>query len=210
MSLDADVAGQPGPGQASRDRILAAAAQIAAEAGYEGTTIMKITQRSGLPVSSVYWFFKDKDELLAAVVQWSYQAWVAAQPTWTPVLPDTPWVEGLTTNLQTSLRGIGSAPHFLRIGHMLTLQTRTTESAARTLFLDIRTRVEQTITDWYSDNLPPLVTQSRPGLAGALARITMAATEGLFLAEQIDEPSDPDEFVAVLIAIVQAAVTDAA
>ncbi len=89
---------------------------------------------------------------------------------------------------------------------MLTLQTRTTESAARTLFLDIRTGVEQTVTDWYADNLPPAATLRRPDLAGHLARITMAATEGLFLAEQIDDSSDPDEFAAVIVDIAFAAV----
>src|SRR3712207_7163102 len=44
-----------------------AAAEIAAEHGYAGTTIARITERSGLPASSVYWFFEDKDDLLAAV-----------------------------------------------------------------------------------------------------------------------------------------------
>jgi AcrR family transcriptional regulator len=37
----------------SRRRIVDAAAQIAAEGGYEGTTISKVVKRSGLPVSSV-------------------------------------------------------------------------------------------------------------------------------------------------------------
>lgn len=69
--------GQP---DVSRERILAAAAEIAAEAGYEGTTISKVTKRSGLPVSSVYWFFKDKDELLAEVVRHTFESWIAVQP----------------------------------------------------------------------------------------------------------------------------------
>ncbi|MGX6607327.1 TetR/AcrR family transcriptional regulator [Micromonosporaceae bacterium Da 78-11] len=194
------------PSELSRDRILAAAAEIAAEAGYEGTTISKVTKRSGLPVSSVYWFFKDKDELLADVVRHSHRRWVAGQPTWVRLPAGTPWVQGLTANLRTSLRGIASEPHFLRIGLMLTLQTRTTESAARTLSLDIRDGVEQTITDWYATNLPPDTVRRRPDLPRDLAQVTLIATEGLFLAEQIDDQWDPDEFVAMLVAIVEAAV----
>ena len=39
--------------QRSRERILAAAAEIAAESGYEGTTISKITKRSGLHLPAI-------------------------------------------------------------------------------------------------------------------------------------------------------------
>ena len=56
-------------GQASRQKILAAAAEIAAERGYEGTSIGLVSEQSGLPASSIYWHFKDKDALLAAVIE---------------------------------------------------------------------------------------------------------------------------------------------
>lgn len=195
--------------EVSKTRILAAAAEIAAEAGYEGTTISKVTTRSGLPVSSVYWFFKDKDELLAAVVRHSHQRWTASQPIWSPPADGTHWAEGLTVNLQTSLRGIASEPDFLRIGLMLTLHARSKDSAARTVFLSIRNGVEQQITDWYSHNLPPDVVHREPALPQNLAQVTLAATEGLFLAEQIDDRWDPDEFVVIIVAIVEAAVSAA-
>ena len=194
--------------ETSRNRLLAAAAEIAAETGYEGTTIAKVTRRAGLPVSSVYWFFKDKDELLAGVVRHSHQRWVANQPTWVRPPHGTPWVQALTANLQTSLRGIAAEPHFLRIGLMLTLQARSTESAARRLSLDIRDGVEQTVTDWYSSNLPPDAVRDRPDLPQQLAQVTLMATEGLFLAEQIDDWWNPDEFVDMIVAIVEAAVAD--
>lgn len=197
------------PSELSRNRILVAAAQIAAEVGYEGTTISKITKRSGLPVSSVYWFFKDKDELLADVVRHSHARWVASQSTWVSPPEGIPWVQALAANLRTSLRGIETEPDFLRIGLMLTLQTRTTESAARTLSLEIRDGVEQTITSWYATNLPPDAVKSFPELPRCLAQLTLIATEGLFLAEQIDDDWDPDEFVTMIVAIVEAAVESA-
>lgn len=194
------------PTEMSRIRILAAAAEVAAEAGYEGTTISKITGRSGLPVSSVYWFFKDKDQLLAEVVRHSYERWSARQPTWSQPPVGMPFIDALANNLRVSLRGIASTPDFLRIGHMLTLQARPTESAARTTFLAIRDGVERRITDWYTRNLPTDVTARAPEVAPDLARVTLAATEGLFLAEQIDDTWDADEFVTFIVAIVMAAV----
>ena len=78
-----------------RLRILKAAAQVAAERGYEGTTIARICERSGLPVSSVYWFYTDKDELLAEVVAHSFNEWIGDQPAWDPAPAGAPVGESL-------------------------------------------------------------------------------------------------------------------
>lgn len=207
--MSAGTEDEGGRGELSRQRILAAAAEIAAEVGYEGTTISRVTQRSGLPVSSVYWFFTDKDELMAEVVRHSFEGWLAVQPAWSQPLQGTSLAEGLTAVLQRSARGLAAASDFLRIGHMLTLQTRTTESAARTLFLDIRAGTEQTITDWFGANLPAAVLGRRPELSRDLARVVMAATDGLFLAQQIDDFWDPDEVVTLVVDIVTAAIPEA-
>jgi AcrR family transcriptional regulator len=193
----------------SRERILAAAAEIAAESGYEGTTISKVTKRSGLPVSSVYWFFKDKDELLAEVVRHSFDGWIAVQPAWSQLPEGTSLSEGLAAVLRRSVRSLAAAPDFLRIGHMLTLQTRTTEPAARTLFLQIRDDVEQGITDWFRAGLPLDVIQRRPELPRDLAQVVIAASDGLFLAQQIHDFWDPDEFVTLIVDVVEAAIAGA-
>ncbi len=191
----------------SRERILAAAAEIAAESGYEGTTIAKVTKRSGLPASSVYWFFKDKDELLAEVVRHSFERWSAGQPMlWRP--PESAsFLDGLTVILQKSVHGLAAAPDFLRIGHMLTLQNRSTESAARTRFLQIRDGVEQRISTWFRLNLPAEIGHHRPDLPRELAQVVLAANEGLFLAQQIDAYWDADEVVTVIVDIVRAAIS---
>jgi AcrR family transcriptional regulator len=206
VSAGTDGAADSHRSELSRERILSAAAEIAAEVGYEGTTISKVTQRSGLPVSSVYWFFKDKDDLLAEVVRHSYERWLAAQPIWARSQGDVPFTEALTAVLQRSVRSLAAAPDFLRIGQMLTLQNRPTESAARSLFLQIREGVEQTITDWFGEGLPADVVSRRPELPRDLARVVMAANDGLFLAQQIDDFWDPDEFAVFLVDVVTAAV----
>ncbi|MET0197604.1 MAG: helix-turn-helix domain-containing protein, partial [Rhodococcus fascians] len=52
---------QPAPrrkradGELSRERILDAATEIAAERGYEGTSIGLVSKKCGLPASSIYW-----------------------------------------------------------------------------------------------------------------------------------------------------------
>ena len=194
------------PDEQSRDRILAAAVEIAAESGYAATTISKITTRSGLPVSSVYWFFEDKDHLFAEVVRHSHQAWTSRQPAWVRPVEGTPFVEALTAVLRASLHGLSEAPEFLRIGQMLTLQNPPVESAARTAFLTIRAGVEQTIAGWFEANLPGEVTGTRSLLSRQLAQVVLAVNEGLFVAEQIDDDWDADEMVSVVVDIVQAAI----
>jgi AcrR family transcriptional regulator len=203
--------GQPGgqigeQSEASRTRILRAAAQIAAECGYEGTTISKITKRSGLPVSSVYWFFRDKDHLLAEVVRHSFQEeWIGLQPTW-----DVPQAgrgrvgEALRAILSRSTASLAAAPDFLRIGHMLLLEQRAEEPEGREIFMQTRRDVEAAVSAWFEAFISDEVRRRRPDLALDLARIVFAATDGLFLAHQIDQAGDPGDFVDMVVTMVEA------
>src|SRR5258705_13840924 len=65
-------------GELSRERILDAATEIAAERGYEGASIALVSASCGLPASSIYWHFKNKDDLIAAVIERSFGDWLKA------------------------------------------------------------------------------------------------------------------------------------
>ena len=65
-------------GELSRERILDAATEIAAERGYEGASIALVSAKCGLPASSIYWHFTNKDDLIAAVIERSFADWLAA------------------------------------------------------------------------------------------------------------------------------------
>jgi AcrR family transcriptional regulator len=196
------------PAEASRVRILRAAAEIAAESGYEATTISKVTKRSGLPVSSVYWFFRDKDQLIAEVVRHSFDEWLARQPPWETVGTEDrrPLGEQLRAILARSVRSLPDAPDFLRIGHLLVLESRVVEPAAREIFLEVRDGVEASIADWFRARLDAEFVSRREELPRDLARIVIAATDGLFLSHQMAEDWDPDDFVTLVVAVVEAAV----
>jgi len=194
----------------SRDRILTAAAEIASECGYEGTTISRVTKRSGLPASSVYWFFRDKDHLMAEVVRHSFEQWINAQPRWERDPRDErPLAEGLRAILSRSVRSLRGAPDFLRIGHMLLLESREVEAEARQYFLTTRDAVANSIAAWFTSYFDVELQARRPELAMDLARIVMASTDGLFLAHQIHDDWDPDDFVSIVVSIVEQAVADA-
>lgn len=192
--------------EASRVRILKAAAEVAAEAGYAGASISKITKRSGLPASSVYWFFRDKDQLMAEVIRHSITEWYATQPRWERTEWDTrPVGEVMRSILSRSVRSLLDAPAYLRIGHMLLLQSRDVEPEARTYFVGVRAEIEGVIAAWITSFMDAETTAERPQLALDLARIVVAATDGAFLAGQADLGFDPDDLVEMLVAIIECA-----
>ncbi len=65
--------GRPSKGVAKRDRLVAAARKTIHEQGVEKTTLADIAAAADVPVGNVYYYFKTKDELVAAVLD-SYRA----------------------------------------------------------------------------------------------------------------------------------------
>ena len=101
---------------------MAAASELAKERGVSGATIVRVCQRSGLPVSSVYWYFEDKDHLFAEVVRTSFATWLVSVPPW-DVSADTTISSGLRRVLGQSTKSFGQMPAFLRIGMQVILDT---------------------------------------------------------------------------------------
>jgi AcrR family transcriptional regulator len=60
-----NVAGRSG----KRERLVAAAAALLHRQGVERTTLADIAQAADVPVGNVYYYFKTKDDVIAAVVQ---------------------------------------------------------------------------------------------------------------------------------------------
>jgi AcrR family transcriptional regulator len=165
-------------GIASRNAILDAAAQIAGERGYEGTGIKAVSELSGLPPSSIYWHFKNKDELIAAVIDRSFTAWVEAlnEPLFTTDEEDQR--EAFIAGFRESALQLAKFPDFLRLGLMLMLERRPDEPAARQRFGKARTETTERIARSLGLAFPDV------GAAEArdLATLTLAASDGLFIA----------------------------
>src|SRR6201995_1885464 len=104
-------------GELSRERILDAATEIAAERGYEGTSIALVSAKCGLPASSIYWHFKNKDDLIAAVFERSSGDWLKEWEVPVDCSPQDRLV-GLAMQLEKALL---DSPDFNRRGLMLSL-----------------------------------------------------------------------------------------
>src|ERR1700739_856461 len=121
-------------GELSRERILDAATEIAAERGYEGTSIALVSAKCGLPASSIYWHFKDKDDLIAAVIERRFGRWLSA---WS--VPDEGTATERTVGFAVQVaKALLDSPDFIRLGLMLALERRPVEPRARAMFLQAR------------------------------------------------------------------------
>lgn len=164
-------------GELSRERILDAAAEIAAERGYEGTSIALVSAKCGLPASSIYWHFQNKDDLIAAVIERSFADWLKAWQVPTEGSPRER-LAGLAMQIAKALLG---SPDFIRLGLMLALERRPVEPRARAMFLQARAQT------YYE--LAGTVRGLTPGLTDAqihqLVTYAIAGADGLFIAKEI-------------------------
>ncbi|MGA7049824.1 MAG: helix-turn-helix domain-containing protein [Mycobacterium sp.] len=164
-------------GELSRARILDAASEIAGERGYEGTSIALVSAKCGLPASSIYWHFKDKDDLIGAVIERSFGAWLSA---WQ--IPENGDTQQRFVGLAAqAAKALSDSPDFIRLGLMLALERRPTEPRARTMFIHVRGQAFERLTNNFREFMP--------GLSDAevrqLVTFAMAGADGLFIAKEI-------------------------
>jgi AcrR family transcriptional regulator len=164
-------------GELSRERILDAATEIAAERGYEGASIALVSAKCGLPASSIYWHFKNKDDLIAAVIERSFADWVMA---WQVPDEGSPRERLVGMALQIA-KALLDSPDFIRLGLMLALERRPVEPRARGMFIQTRAQTCNQLTETMRGFAPDL-TESQIHL---LVTYAMAGADGLFIAKEI-------------------------
>lgn len=177
-------------GEASSERILDAAAALAGERGFQGTTISAVSKRSGLPPSSIYWHFADKDELIAAVIDRSYTQWVAALDAAAGPVPDAADGDGngdkATGSLESMLGATGATlsefGDFLRLGLLLILDHGPDQPTARAKFLEVRRTTAKRIRALYAHLFADI---DEAGI-DQLVTLTLALSDGVFIARDAD------------------------
>ena len=184
----------PAAAERSRDRIMAAASELAKERGVSGATIARVCERSGLPVSSVYWYFEDKDHLFAEVIRTSFATWLVSVPRW-DVTTDTSIASGVRRVLGQSTRTFAEMPAFLRIGMQVLLETGDQHEKTRQAYVDVREQTRRMMTAWMSALLPADVD---PGTAEDLASLVIAVSDGMVVGSQVYPGWEAEEYVELL------------
>lgn len=181
-------------GEETRQRILDATIEIAAERGYEGTSMSQIAERAGVSMSSIYWHFADKDAVIAAVLERSHDRWFAEAHAYS-VPRDVDDVKAhLIEAVRRDIIALTRHPEFLRLGLMLSLERRPAEPTARSLFHRYRERSLDRLEGTFSKILGEAGERRLPSghrVARQLAMLVMAAADGLFIAHQVN-PDDLD------------------
>ncbi|OBI47519.1 TetR/AcrR family transcriptional regulator [Mycobacterium sp. E796] len=186
MTAEPEKTGATGPrgrrrtranGEQSRERILDAATEVATERGYEGTTISLVSKKSGLPPTSIYWHFADKDDLIAAVIERSFGRWMAVLD-----LPAGGIDQDRVTEFGAQVaKALLDAPDFLRLGLMLALERRPVEPRAREMFLEVRDRAFHRFEAIVRDLAPELDDEG----VRLLTTYAIAGADGLFIAKEV-------------------------
>lgn len=190
-------------GEESREAILRATLEIAASSGYDGTTVAKVVEQTGLPASSIYWHFGNKEKLLAATLEYSYRQWRPTAPTW--VRRDEPddLRERIEQRFQRAARSLIDTPQFWQLGLLLTLQKRVKEPEARERYLEVRRDTEDAMAGWWTEVLLPEAfpdEEARVVAARTIARTHMVLMDGLFIHVRSGSPKDVRRLSALVAA----------
>ena len=185
----------------SRERILTAAAELADERGVAGATIARVCQRSGLPVSSVYWHFQDKDNLFAEVIRTSFAEWLVSVPRW-DVSEDTTMADSLRGILVPSTRSLAAVPAFLQVGMQVVLECGEQNAKTREAYLQARAQSRRMIAVWLAAIDGAGLSA---GLAEDLATLVVAFADGMLVGSQIYDNWNPDEYVELFVGVFTAA-----
>lgn len=180
----------------SREKLVAAALEVAAESGYEGASISRICAAAELPASSVYWHFANKDDLFSAAVDDSYRAWISTQSSWQPPSADCDCAAELPLMLRPLVASLRRLPPFLRIGLMLVLPKRAEPLPGRDRFLAVRRQSRDDFAGWFRGALG----DDGPVHADEMAALLLVIADGLLFAEALDSADMPPATTSDLLA----------
>ena len=169
-------------GERSRQRILDAATSIATERGYDGTSIAEICRECGLPASSLYWHFQDKDDLMSQVIAKSFDAWNSA---WT-IPEDEDILQHLPQIAEQLLDALENHPEFIRLCLPLALQKRSDDPGPRRMYLEMRADVIRRLTEIGATHFGHVPESRR----AAVVTYRVSGVEGLFVDHEMNPSSN--------------------
>ena len=136
-----------------------------------------MSAKCGLPASSIYWHFKDKDDLIGAVIERSFANWLKV---WQ--LPEDLLARDRLMEVAAgTAKAVLDSPDFLRLGLMLALERRPVEPRARAMYIQVRDQAFEALTSSMAGLVPNLTEDQ----VRQLATYAIAGADGLFIAKEI-------------------------
>lgn len=185
----------------SAQAILAAALTIAVREGYEGTTMAEVARRSGLPVGSVYWHFKNKEQLFSELIDYCFEQWK---------------LDHLDPSNRALLRRsiVGSAggstnpenepEAFWVIALLFALERRLKGNLARERYLEVRKQMFEHMVARIEPQIPQAILNEDPDFGRKMVVLGRALTNGFYIAAAAEDEIDFEEFADLSASAVEA------
>lgn len=168
---------------------------LVAEHGYEGATMSRICEASGMQRSSVYWRYKDKDTLIKAAVAEPFLNLLAPLRQ-LPSASDH-WLEELSSALSTVMSHAHEQADTVKGGLLLKLQRWDPPTSGGSAVLAGTASVEAQLAGWFEDVLP--AAEDKDPIGEHLAWIVARLCEGLMLGSALGHPVAADAVGEILV-----------
>ena len=181
-------------GVETRQRILDTALDLIASNGYSATSISKISTAAGVQPASIYWAFRSKEGLLAAVIERAADRWFATELEKTPANSPV----DMERALQHWTASISARPEFLRLMLVLSLERREGDPDILMAAQRVRKQARHALVRRLGQFIPIDDSTRRRANARQLAYLVMMLLDGVFVSRQV-EPGDLSERQLVTI-----------
>lgn len=195
-------AASAGRSHRTRDRILAASLKLVASKGYAGTSISMICKEAGLNASSLYWFFKNKEDLFLSAIKDAADEFlrvVRAPQERVPAAPD----ETLEDTIRILARQLEGNASFLRLLLIMMLEDQGLPPEVRAKIADIRASSLLWWKALLARQFESLGETTAQILAAEFAPLCRAALNGAFIAQQYGEPVDLEAVLRQLFLLLE-------
>lgn len=169
----------------TRARLIAAAAEVIGEKGFERTSLAEVAERAGMSRGAIYGNFSNKDELLFGFVE----------SRWPPVKPELRACAPLREQLAILGAAIAKAADERRpvaVGALSFQSYLLTHERARAGMAAMNEQIYRTIE---ADLLAHVPAEALPMPVGDFVRVLHALADGLMFARFLDPDSYPDRVV---------------
>lgn len=171
--------------------ILDAALTLAISVGYEGTTMAEVARRSGLPIGSVYWHFKNKEQLFCRLIDMCFEQWKVdhAGPSNRDLL-----FTSIAGSAGGSVDPTNQTEAFWILALIFALEKRLADNAARVRYLEVRKLMFEHMLSRIEPQIPAELLANDPEFGRKMVVLGRALTNGFYVAASAGDDIDFAEY----------------
>lgn len=183
-------------GEATREKVLAAAGSLIAENGYSATSMSMISKASGVKPASIYWAFGNKEGLFAAILERAAGDFFALNG---KVLADDH--ETVGDALRVWAKAIAEQPLFLRLLLILSIERQEGDPQIMDAAREIRRASRKGIELLVAPFVEAQNERQHKSICRDASRLAIMLFDGTFVSMQIEPDESSAKHLANLVAL---------